>query len=567
MIPRLLTALLLLPAVSSSQRIESLRTYQVQYQEFAAALDGRSTLPLKCGLYYTTGFERAKPDLSPELLQKMQHAFQRPQHLTEFYVSPGGHFRIHYTLQGEDAVDPTSTNNAGVPDYVFEAARAAERSYRLLVDSLGFRPHLDDNGTHGPEYDIYILDLGNVYGWTYSENQVSENPARYNTYMEVDNDYIGNYFTKGIDALRVTVAHEYFHAIQFAYAYRASDIFFFEMSATWFEDLAYDDVNDYLQYLPNFFRKLDRPLHLRDNWHEYGASLWLKYWLQDRDYRSLRRIWEMMTDRPALLAIRDEVENQGILFPDALAEFYSWCLYTNARYVPGQYFEEGDLYPEITIPPYRQITVQKDTALVDSSRALTAVFYQVATDPSKDFSAILTSELNSQWRILAAAESLNGQLGRTLSRQGPVPVTMREFENEGKIYLAAVNARMPDDPEMKAVFLPQNPFEISISLKDLGSYVGVLLPPQPNPFIADGEQTVSFLFNLEQTAPVRITIVSERGREVFTRQIDLKPRGLNQFVWDGKSNDGQIVSSGIYVVILKSGEGESGLQKLAVIRR
>ena len=51
-----------------------------------------------------------------------------------------------------------------------------------------------------------------------------------------------------INALRVTAAHEFFHAIQFAYDVK-EDLWFMEGSATWVEDEVYDSINDNYQFL------------------------------------------------------------------------------------------------------------------------------------------------------------------------------------------------------------------------------------------------------------------------------------------------------------------------------
>ena len=48
--------------------------------------------------------------------------------------------------------------------------------------------------------------------------------------------------------MRLTVAHEFFHAIQRAYrAYPSGNTtFLYEMSSTWIEDVIVPDGNDYL---------------------------------------------------------------------------------------------------------------------------------------------------------------------------------------------------------------------------------------------------------------------------------------------------------------------------------
>ena len=69
-------------------------------------------------------------------------------------------------------------------------------------------------------------------------------------YCVLDNDFARDQFgAKPIKSLKVTAAHEFFHAIQFAYDYR-EDRWLLEATATWMEERFADDVNDNRQYLP-----------------------------------------------------------------------------------------------------------------------------------------------------------------------------------------------------------------------------------------------------------------------------------------------------------------------------
>ena len=75
----------------------------------------------------------------------------------------------------------------------------------------------------------------------------------------MDNDYQeGYYFVNDLDALRVTAAHEFNHAIQLSYGVHWDDqnpidLYFIEMTSTWVEDVVYNDINRYLEYLPILF--------------------------------------------------------------------------------------------------------------------------------------------------------------------------------------------------------------------------------------------------------------------------------------------------------------------------
>lgn len=544
-------------AVAHAQEISAVQRNAAQ--EFLAALHGESEQPIKCGLSYILNLRHNFSNFPSDQQHALQSMFQRPDFLPESYVSSKGHFKIHYTTSGINAVSPVSTKAAGVPDYVYEAARAAERSYFLLVDSLGFRPNLPDEGIDGPEYDIYIMELGNVYGWTFSENAVSSNPLRYTAYMKVDNDFVGPYFTHGLDALRVTIAHEFFHAIQFAYAYRDMDLFFFEMSSVWFEDLAYDGVNDYLQYLPKFFRELHFPLHLQNNWHEYGAALWLKYWLAHRDLRSLRRMWEKLQTMAALKAMQEEVQEQGVEFPEAMAEFYSWCLYTGPRHQAGQYFPEAEAYPTVSYRLERAVPV--DTTIVDSVRALSARFYLLGIDSRKSISVILNASDQPFWRILGVPQKLSGTLGQTVAKKGPSPYLLKASDNEGSVVLVAVNGAMPDNVQVPALSLPLKKYEIAIN-----AVADNFFSVYPNPLIVNDGAALKIAFQLEQSDDVQISIFSEQGNSIFHRDMGIRQAGFNQFNWNGKTDEGEMVSSGIYIVLLKPAQGAAQAKKVAIIR-
>ena len=67
----------------------------------------------------------------------------------------------------------------------------------------------------------------------------------------LDNDYSRREFPTNtpLENMHVTAAHEYFHAVQFAYDF-FEDGWFMEATATWAEDELFDTVNDNVNYLP-----------------------------------------------------------------------------------------------------------------------------------------------------------------------------------------------------------------------------------------------------------------------------------------------------------------------------
>lgn len=169
---------------------------------------------------------------------------QRPTGLDKSIISPSGYFKVYFTTNtgNINKIPSADLNGNGIPDYAEETALALDKSRSLYVDTLGFLPPKSDNGIDGPEFDVYLKDLSMIYGQTFFPP---------NVYIEVDNDFNEDiYYTKGVNALKVTCAHELHHAVQFSYIIRSQDFYFYEATSTLVEDMVYDEINDYYQYLP-----------------------------------------------------------------------------------------------------------------------------------------------------------------------------------------------------------------------------------------------------------------------------------------------------------------------------
>ena len=83
------------------------------------------------------------------------------------------------------------------------------------------------------------------------------------SYLEIDNNFTdpGYKQTRGLDALRVTIAHEFHHAIQFGYYAKFDGSWWQESTSTWMEEVAYPHIDDYLQYLTYFLGEPQRALN------------------------------------------------------------------------------------------------------------------------------------------------------------------------------------------------------------------------------------------------------------------------------------------------------------------
>ena len=199
---------------------------------------------------------------------------QRPS-LNENIISPSGHFKIHYNNYYD-----------GINDYAYNVAIAADSSRKVIVEEMNFRSEvLDGDGL----YDIYIEQLPNgSYGWNCPDGDLGQ------SWVEIDDNYIGtNYGTTGLDAMRISIAHEYFHAIQRAYVPSpGQNSFFYELSSIWIEDVIFPEIDDYIFFSQNGDDYFSDPEKNMNAYNGYGLGLYGHYMNFMFDNQIMQRIWE-----------------------------------------------------------------------------------------------------------------------------------------------------------------------------------------------------------------------------------------------------------------------------------
>lgn len=182
-----------------------------------------------------------------------------------------GNIRIHYT-PAEFALSeytPTDVLNTAV-------------SVSQLYSAAGYRQPKPDFGKGGSnQTDIYVDQLEpGLYGYcTIDNDTVQPGPGRYDVpaFCVVDADYIGFPQNTPLENLQVTMAHEYFHATQFAYDFY-EDGWWMEATAAWVEDEAYDDVNDNVQYLADSpITEQKRSMDKFGGLFHYGVWIFFRY--------------------------------------------------------------------------------------------------------------------------------------------------------------------------------------------------------------------------------------------------------------------------------------------------
>ena len=119
---------------------------------------------------------------------------------------------------------------------------------------MGFRAPMSDGSSadHGPndKLDVYLADVGasGLSGYVATDDPNANDDAyryrNYSTYIVVDDDFSTSQLgaSGGLGGLRATAAHEFFHAVQYAYD-SSEDPWLTEGTAVWMEDEVADDVN------------------------------------------------------------------------------------------------------------------------------------------------------------------------------------------------------------------------------------------------------------------------------------------------------------------------------------
>ena len=496
-----------------------------------------------------------------------------PAQLPETYISPEGLFKIHYTTAGANAVLEGDDNTNGIPDFVEQAGISLDRSYDFYIES-GYKLAPSDN-VDGNEYDAYLLELGGgTYGFTSAETDQQGtpwfDPSSYITMSSTFQDV--NLFTNGTDAIKVTSAHEFHHAVQFSYIFRASDIFFYEMTSTLFEDVLYDEVNDYLQYLPhvlgedNMENSLWREFPINGTLRQYGMSIFLHFINKKFGPDLLVKMWENMHLQSAMQTIEKVVnEETESSFEAELQEFYVWNYFTGTRADTLNYYSEGNLYPDLVFNEV--IEDFNDTSLVIINRHLSAQYYAFRRPLSGTFQVNLDglAEDSDFWSAsLVLNDDFNQPKVQQVTFTNGISGTASIFSFGSSPELVLILSNSSQLPKSG-----QYQMNVSITITEPSAIANSLLPTIPSPANFTIIDKIKIPFEIGEPDEVELRIYSLSGMLVKRfPKVSLTPAKYEHstpFVWDGNSDDNQRVPSGIYIYILK-GDNFIKREKMAVIR-
>jgi len=284
---------------------------------------------------------------------------------------------VHFVRSTQDA--PPYPDEK-IPPQVQLTVDVLAEVWTAVVDEAGYRAPLpdDDSENGGPDgrLDVYLADIGSIgagyYGFCNSDDPEATESAhpKVSAYCVLDDDFAtGQFGGDPQTSLEVTAAHEFFHAVQFAYDYW-EDLWFMEGTAAWAEDEVYDQINDNLMYLnrsalsaPNAPLDFFGPGHPDDPYGfawSYGSWIWWRYLSEyfgpraSHDPTVIKQVWGRLgSGEGTLQAQRNVLRNRGTTFGDVFADF------TAVNRVARRWYDEGGSYGKFVAPVKRKLVLTK----------------------------------------------------------------------------------------------------------------------------------------------------------------------------------------------------------------
>jgi hypothetical protein len=501
----------------------------------------------KCGTPLDDEIRKALPDLPQAIADEIRDLRARPS--CSNYIETT-HFRIHYDTGGTHAILSTAYRDA--------IATHAENVWDQEVTTMGFRsPPPDgsdpDGGGGNDKYDIYVQELGaGLYGYCqgsyyYSGGGYPTNAAT--SYVVIDNNYPYSQFgyPDPVDPMKITVAHEFNHAIQAAHDINEST-WYKEATSTWMEDVVYDDVNDYRNYLSQFLNSLYQSINYHNGslrW--YGACVWNFYLYETLGYEVIVDNWYQMESSSATLGMMDlNLNSYGTSMEECYADFAVWCWFTGSRN-DGNHFEEGGYwYTASVMRGHNSYPIAIGGPTPGWEPDNYGCNYITMNNPGGGGDGLLISYDGPSLLSMGNYVFVNYRgSGGAFNEYGEIPLnpwgvgelTVEGWDNMQYVGLVVANT----DASADDMNYDYDAEQVETGIE--GSSVLALKAASPNPFA----ETTSIAYSVPTGGGlVDIVVYDVNGREVRTLVHENKGGGTGSIVWDGLDNSGERVASGVY---------------------
>lgn len=483
--------------------------------------------------------------------QKINDLLHFDQQSAESFDSESGRFRLYFYREGEHAVPEEDNDQSGVPDYVERAAEYADESWQHQVAELGF----EDPVVIGP-LSIEFRDIDSLtYGYTQPDGLTTRIVVHSNFEdFPPNDDPEGNQ----LGALKVTIAHELKHSIQYAtnrWRGDAGEVDWMEMDATMMENIVYPQVNDYYNYIGGSAGIFGNPrrstpvAYHHVTWSLFyaehlGMLYWVETWQEIQDDHYIPMLDAMMQALPGISSGEEQMT-----FNQLFVRNHLWHATSGTRNIQGYGFSESVYYPDAFMEQVHHVVPE---AFEDAGQIanLAGSYRMFHLGPGQIGQITILAEHNhNNLAIGLAAYRTDGSVeewivppGENGFTQATSPFSAVDIDS---FIVVLANADRTD----------QVTYTLKMSMMTIPEIV-TLEPNFPNPLshLSSNSQT-TIAFSVPETEHVTISVYDVTGRKiatVFERQVD-PGRYLIPF-------DAAGLASGVYVYHMQAGHVQKSRQ-------
>jgi len=475
-----------------------------------------------------------------------------------------GKFHIYYDTTGAnepallDASNQRISNTA--EEYVDSLGKIFNDVYQIEIGLLGYAAPPFESGEM--YYRIFVSDMSNYSPGTYGSTSWDQNipplnsdgsAPRYPCFIELHNDFSG-FRTKGMNAVKVTAAHEFHHVIQVgSYGLHDDELYVHELTSTWIEDAVYTDVNDYYNYLQEYFNFFSNGISF--NYYDFYRGGYerciLAHYLAKRFNQDIMRyIWDGMKTLSFFKSTNTALVNYGSDLKSAFSEFTFWNYFTSDRSDTVKYYSEGNRYPRFR--PFQKKSYQNIPDSVGGYvYPLSSSMFEF--DLPSDTITVMIGNID-----VDAAEQKNGITSRVnIEFSSSVPsIPYQEFNNglTAKVIVADTSLWHSYFSQGVSRDTVVNPVRFVVSSN-----------ASPNPFRLTDSQRLLLPIQDISAKTADVYIYSSSLSLAYSKSLPVSIAGSNRVIVVQSSELKSCLSSGIYFVIAKTINSEYRW-KVAVIR-
>ena len=469
--------------------------------------------------------------------------------------SPSGRFRIHFDTAGTNT--PSLLTQAGQPipgtanAFVDSAAAIFDEVWHRIVDGQQYLPPPQDTAGGDAAYDVYLKDLSpGLFGETIPEGMPLPGAPneRYVSHLVVDNDFAG-LRTRGLDGLRITAAHEFFHAVQIgAYGiWDTREYYFYELSSVWMETVLYPSVEDYLLDVPDYFALFPGASLATFNmsFRGYERSVFALYLGQRFGQDAMRQAWDEVSRARVLPALNRMLQSRGSSLREAFREFSVWNHFTADRADTRRSYAQGARFPRMT-PAVSAPWISPGISLAYGLEPLSHATLVVRT-PIDTLSLLVVNADAASAGIVPIPRPV--ATAQVTDEDPPIPAQ----QIAGGFWLATV----VDDQEKW--------FSEAFSATGRGELPPTVRRPWPSPWLLATDIDLVLPVSVSDGGSVRVDFISGGAGVVSAGDRTMEMQRGMKVVRVPVADVRHRLGSGVYVVVVHAGSDQE-IWKVAVVR-